>query len=806
MKTRPVFYTAASIPARLLITLFALGGLAACSDGSDRNSPGAVPEPEKSPYADYTLVELAAGDDLEVRAQEALINAQPGTVVQLPAGTYDFTGELSISVDGIVLRGTGMEVPGGTVLRFDQQRSGGQSISVSSNAFVIEDLAVENSPGDAIKVRGTNGATFRRVRVEWTNGPDTNNGAYGLYPVQTRNLLIEDNIVRGASDAGIYVGQSENIIVRRNFVYENVAGIEIENSSFADVYDNEATANTGGILVFELPSPPVTGGEQTRVFNNLVYDNNTPNFAREGNIVGTVPAGTGVMILATDEVEVFDNTITGNDSVAVAIVSYYIEDVGVNRLSYDPVPVKIFVHDNEISGNTGDPQDLAKTLAEFVFDGDAPDVFYDSSGINTDAGLRREYPNGLSEDQRICVVNNSAGTSIGQVNASVILAGLPYDPAISTDTDFFDCLHPPLPPVVLEEVTIEDSNDPTVDAEALCSAPGEGINADALVAACPKLSDYRLFAVATEPRRNANGGIPYDLTTPLFSDYTEKHRFVFVPPGSAAVYRPQSVFDFPIGTVISKTFAVREDLRDALSAEELIETRLLIRRRNGWVALPYIWMDDGSDALLSVAGGTREINWIDINGVPQNTRYEIPDSNNCADCHGGRKLIPIGPKARLLNKTYPYPSGTYNQIEHWSAQGILNGAPDALDRIVTIPGSGDTTAPLDERARGYLDINCAHCHSPAGTADTSGLFLGYFEEDDFEYGICKPPVAAGDGAGTLDYAIVPGDAEASIMVFRMASSEPDIRMPELGRSVVHEEGLQLVADWINAMEQDDCAP
>lgn len=790
---------------RLLISALLLGSLAACSDGSDSAPPNIEPEEAVSPYADYTLIELAPGDDLELRAQEALIAARPGTVVQLPAGTYDFEGELSVSVDGIVLRGKGMDAPDGTVLRFGQQVSSGQSISVTGNAFVVENLAVENSPGDAIKVRGTNGVTFRRVRVEWTNGPDSDNGAYGLYPVQTRNVLIEDSVVRGASDAGIYVGQSENIVVRRNHVYENVAGIEVENSSFADVYDDEVTRNTGGILVFEIPSPPVTGGEQTRVFNNRVYENNTPNFARVGNIVGSVPAGTGVMILATDKVEVFDNTITGNDSTAVMILSYYIEDVGINRLSYDPVPEKIHIHDNEITDNGNNPQDIAKTVADLIFDGRAPEVVYDSSGVNTDAGLRREYPDGLSEDQRICVVNNTAGVTMGQFNGSVILAGLAFDPAISLDTEFFNCSHPSLPAVVLEDVTIETSNDDEVDTQALCSAGGEGVNVDALVADCPKLSDYRLFADATNPIGNANGGIPYDLTTPLFTDYARKYRFVFVPAATRAAYRSLSAFDFPVGTVITKTFTIPEDLRDADSAEELIETRLLIHRQDGWAALPYIWTDDKSEALLSVTGGSRDISWIDADGVPQSTGYIIPNTNHCANCHGEREMLPIGPKARFLNKEYPYEVGIANQIAHWTAQGILRGVPNNLSNIVTVPEWGDGEASLDQRARGYIDVNCAHCHGPKGAADTSGLFLDYFEEVDFEYGVCKPPVAAGDGAGNLDYAIVPGDADASIMVFRMDSNEPDIRMPEIGRSVVHTDGVALVADWINAMAPVDCA-
>ena len=260
---------------KFLTILFILPLLWSCSSGSNDNQTDLNPFDPSIPldpalpidpdFPNYTVILLEPGADLENRILSALITAEQNTVVQLPAGTYDFVGELSSSVDNIVLRGTGMDAESGTVLRFDGQTTGAQSLLATGNNFVVQDLAIENSPGDAIKVIGTNGVTIRRVRIEWTNGPDENNGAYGLYPVQTRNVLIEDCEVRGASDAGVYVGQSENIIVRRNYVYENVAGIEIENSKFADVYENNTVGNTAGILVFDLPGPPIQGGEATRV-------------------------------------------------------------------------------------------------------------------------------------------------------------------------------------------------------------------------------------------------------------------------------------------------------------------------------------------------------------------------------------------------------------------------------------------------------------------------------------------------------------------------------------------------------------
>ncbi|MBP6682812.1 MAG: right-handed parallel beta-helix repeat-containing protein, partial [Halioglobus sp.] len=564
--------------------------------------------------------------------------------------------------------------------------------------FVIQDIAIENTPGDSIKVEGSNGVTIRRVRVEWTNGPDENNGAYGLYPVQCRNVLIEDSRVRGASDAGVYVGQSELIIVRRNYVWENVAGIEIENSKFADVYENETVANTGGVLVFDLPGPPVQGGEATRVFNNNIHDNNTKNFAPEGNIVAVVPTGTGVMVLANDDIEIFGNTITGNQSGGIYIVSYYIYDPFVSKKTYDPVPEKIYFHDNKMSNNAYDPQGLA-ALVGLIFPDNLPVIVYDNSGVGTDTGeLLLEFPEGLGESQAICAVDNSAETSWGQLNAVFYLNGIGDDGQLSTDPELFNCSHASLPPIELEPPKDpENPDNPVVDTDALCGAEGTGLNTEAFVADCPNLSDYRLFADPANPLENANDGIIYDLNTPLFTDYANKYRFVFVPEGTEAVYRSTDVFDFPVGTVIAKTFTIQADLRDDGSAEEIIETRLLIHRKEGWRALPYTWNDAKTDAELTVAGGTQDVSWIDINGVQQSTEYVIPNTNNCANCHNNKDvLLPVGPKARSLNRDYAYDSGAANQLDYWTEQGILTGAPQDKDSIVTIPLWGDTTASLDD--------------------------------------------------------------------------------------------------------------
>ena len=753
-------------------------------------------------FPGYELVRLEDGPDLQARTLSALIEAQPGTIIELPAGLFHFTSELSISKDNIVLRGQGMSAGGGTVLNFAGQTSGAQGIIATGNNFVVEDLAVEDTPGDAIKMVGSNGVTVRRVRVEWTGGPDENNGPYGLYPVQARNVLIEDSEVRGASDAGVYVGQSEIIIVRGNYVYENVAGIEIENSKFADVYDNYTTGNTGGILVFDLPGPPVQGGEATRVFNNMIIDNNEPNFAPAGNIVGRVPAGTGLMVMANDDIEIFGNTIEGNSSFATLTVSYYFVDIGVSKPTYDPVPEKIFVHDNTMSNNAYNPQGDASLVGLVL--GTDQDHFYDSSGVGTDAGLLLEFPDGLAESQAICIVDNGPESSVGQFNVSVILHSIPGDIAASTDPALFNCTHASLPEIELEP-PVDPENPDGPNPLELCEVAGTDINADAYLANCPSLSDYRLFADVTNPLSDPNGGgVIYDLNTPLFTDYANKYRFVFVPEGGEAAYRDTDVFDFPVGTIIAKTFTIQQDLRIAGSPEEIIETRLLIHRNEGWVALPYIWNAAKTDAVLTPAGGVQPISWIDTAGNPRSTNYVIPNTNNCANCHGEDVLLPIGPTARSLNKDYAYASGTANQLEHWDALNILSGVPADTGSIPIIPLWGDTSASLDDRARGYLDVNCAHCHVPGGSGDTSGLYLDYFRPFGLEVGECKTPVAAGGGSGGLSYDIVPGNAAESILLFRMASNDLEVRMPEIGRSIVHTEGVDLIAEWIDAMAPVAC--
>ena len=305
----------------------------------------------------------------------ALLDAKPGDVVTIPAGHFDFDRSLSLSVDGVTVRGAGSEA---SVLSFAGQRAGAEGLLVAADGVTLEGFAVEDARGDAIKINECADLVIRDVRTEWTGGPSPDNGAYGLYPVQCSGVLIENSAAIGASDAGIYVGQSERIVVRGNRVEFNVAGIEIENSKRAEVYDNDVTNNTGGILVFDLPDLPVQGGRETRVYRNRVYDNNTANFAPPGNIVGTVPAGTGVMVNSNDAIEIFDNDIDDHGTAAVMVVSYLITGRAFEDANYDPYPEGIHVHGNRI-GRSGFAPDSAplQALQAALGGGDLPSVLWD---------------------------------------------------------------------------------------------------------------------------------------------------------------------------------------------------------------------------------------------------------------------------------------------------------------------------------------------------------------------------------------------------------------------------------------------
>ncbi|MGD1933122.1 MAG: SO2930 family diheme c-type cytochrome [Candidatus Phaeomarinobacter sp.] len=342
---------------------------------------------------------------------------------------------------------------------------------------------------------------------------------------------------------------------------------------------------------------------------------------------------------------------------------------------------------------------------------------------------------------------------------------------------------------------------------ALANAAHAEINADAITGGKPPavLSDFGFFddLPAQTP---AEGVLPYDLITPLFTDYAEKLRFVYVPEGEAAPYNPDDVFDLPVGAALIKTFAHPEDARAPTKNLRLIETRILAHTPKGWRTYPYVWNADMTDASLSPLGAKMDVSWITTEGTSRTIRYAVPNMNQCRSCHvkgtgRDRTTTPIGPEAKNLNHDYQYTDGPVNQLTRWSQVGILTGAPENPDDAPRLARWDDETLPLDARARGYLDINCAHCHAPDGPAHTSGLYLDTRADRPIQYGVFKRPVAAGRGSGGHEFSINPGDPDSSIIVYRMDSTDPGIMMPELGRSTIHHEGVALLREWIASMEE-----
>ncbi len=331
---------------------------------------------------------------------------------------------------------------------------------------------------------------------------------------------------------------------------------------------------------------------------------------------------------------------------------------------------------------------------------------------------------------------------------------------------------------------------------------GSGLSFDTSTSKYPyQLSEYGFFKGELKEFNPAERVIPYSLNTPLFSDYTEKLRFIYFPEGTQAQYDAEQVLEFPIGTHILKTFYYPIDARKAEKGKQLMETRVLIHEEIGWTALPYVWDEEQEDAYLDVAGDEKEVVWRDDNGKKQQLAYSIPNKNQCKGCHLYKDEIkPIGPSARQLNGDFKYTDGTQNQLEYWNEKGLINNLPpaEARPRLAVWDNS---SLSIDQRARAYLDANCGHCHNPDGPANTSGLYLHSSETDVYKLGLNKAPIAAGRGAGDRDYNIVAGKPNASILVYRMESTDPGVMMPELSRKMVHQEGIDLIREWIKEMEE-----
>lgn len=543
---------------------------------------------------------------------------------------------------------------------------------------------------------------------------------------------------------------------------------------------------------------------------------------------------------------------------------------GVIEDGWRAVPRNIHVHSNTISNSGSNPN--GKLITDIIAAYDAihgvfPSVLYDglgeaiaNSGLFFDDGTEgmpyggvdfKEPPFAMDGGDNVCVSNNG-NVTLGQLYAGDHSAADLDTPDVLLEHQqdkLMNCAQTSLPVHTVtfgdqvfgcgiddgkencgseflgdEEGIDEGTGGLTGDGNLdLCGASGSEVNWAALQGAnCPNLSDYNLFADAMDPTGIANGGgLPYEMNTALFTDYSTKYRYVFVPGGEAAAYTEREAFDFPVGSVLVKTFAMPVDSSmPGAEGEELLETRLLILRETGWSALPYIWTSDKSDAVLTKAGGIIQQSIVH-DGEELTFSYGVPNINQCKQCHQLKgeddiaRFAPIGPKARNLNSDYDYGMGPVNQLSQWVSHGILTGLPADMATVDKVPeygllGEGDLMAKSDAEimglAKGYLDINCAHCHRPEGNASNTGMVLEFwrpYEGNEQAHGTCKAPTAY--GGGHLSHDIVPGDPESSILHFRMDSTNPGDMMPEIGRSLSHDAGVALIHEWIKRLPAAACS-
>lgn len=895
--------------------------LSACGSS---NTDTASPIEGKTVTATNKSYKICTGPDMQKETLIAFFDAREGDVIEFCEGTFNFTVGLIINAKrGIVVKGAGINK---TILNF-KNSSSAEGINAShSDGIVMQDFTVEDTPGNGIRVYRSKYVTLKGVRTRWHDAqgrnerdagytPQSITGAYGLYPVESRHVLMEDCESHGASDAGIYVGQTSDVIVRRCLATYNVAGYEFENTYRAVFENNVATKNTGGFLVFDLPGLSQYG-EKNIVRNNESFNNNTENFAPVGNIVGLTPRGTGMLILATDQLEIYGNKIYDNDTTGIALVNFGLAEPGNTDMKYDFYPEGIHIHNNIFTNNGGNPQEpnpdrgeasalpLLLALknggksAHIVWDGavDTPSACEapkDEDGVpltqpNADSPreegrldergrphFQRTDPEpscrynawkssaSAQSENRLCIEDNNqfSGTNVKTILVSQFLNAhltssepqqLARDLLVPASNDLTPhrCKLPAraVPTLKLPFVpnaAAGDARPSAAEVARVCGATTAGkINFEAaLKYNCPNLEQYGLFTDPKDPRKNpVGGGVLFELNTALFSDYTSKYRFLFMPTGTKAIYQdranapsgppPQganygiepginnngsvtATLIFPVGTIIAKTFTFKNG-----AAEDIVETRLLIKRQTttgiNWVGLPYVWetaADGTRTAVLRIEGATRDNRTYDYSdlgadGIAKThsgtvAQYGIPPALNCLSCHAGDDreagAAPIGPKVRNLNRDNTYGGVTINQLTHLQSQGLLNlPAGKTVDQLEKLPKwNVPATGDIHHRARAYLEVNCAHCHNPNGGASNSGLYLDSLRKVNVQYGICKKPVAAGRGSGGKLYDIIPGDAVGSILNFRLNSVDAGERMPPLARSVVHGEAANFLTSWIN---------
>jgi len=908
---------------------------------------------------------------------DAMIQLKPGDTLEFGCGFFELDQGLLIqATEDVLIKGCGIDK---TVLSFKDSANVTGLEALNVRGITVEDFTIADSPGDAFKLKGVKWGTLRNVRAIWSGGaaepisknnyneriqvsctkpplnegeptpdyiPSSSSGRYGIYPVESENILVENSESIGASDAGIYVGQTNNAIIRTSRAAYNVMGFEIENVRNGEYDENVAECNTGGFLIYDLEN--ITQyGDSSLMLNNKARNNNTYNFGQSG-LVAMVPRGVGFITLGYDNIEMYNNTFEDHATAAVLYISYELIDGkgGTGDKKLDPYTEGFHMHNNVMKNSgydlpkpelsklaegdittllpfligiknlpTLDLSDLVGSLgslgnilnlgkgAHIIWDGlldelddscpypvDAegnpvpkdekgkplhthehpnPECYYNAYKFDNEG--KRKLPqwgacfhNNTFEGKGIPYLNfhGTAGMEAAELlldqDPSKLLELLPGLANFASDTKLeeHDCekrfgkLLPSIKRVEIPPFERSGEIEPGLDEDyvnTLCEAPvSEGeINRAALAVDCPLLKQYNLFEDEDNPRSMPHqDGVPFVVNTKLFADYSTKYRVLFLPPGEKAVYKdgqngsaPNSTIEFPIGTVIAKTFAFTDESK---GTERMIETRLLIKRpgqtgKGVWVGLPYIWDEDGV-ARLAMGGGKFAVEWhyrdSDSNELMSGATesYSVPNASQCITCHGNDDQpsgsAPIAPKPRNLNRVYRPESkfmgnsgqGGFpqvNQLQDWVDRGLLTGMPELeidargiaknIERLPVwnLPGDGRYDAhskkDVEERLRAYLEVNCQHCHNDKGAASNTGYYLDHFRNVGASYGICKKPTATGGGSCGRTRIVVPGDSEKSIVTCRIEAEHdsPQRMMPPIARSVSHAGAVALLKEWIN---------
>lgn len=726
----------------LLTLLVAAGAAAGChpSDGFDGCTRFVAPAADAD--ATHDAVQTALGD------------AQPGDVICFQPGTYALHDEVTLATPNVELRGSRA---GRAIFDFSGQRSGANGVAVAADGFLMQHLTVKNSAGQGIRIQKSTGVTLRDVEVTWDAGPMMGNGGYGIYPTECTDVVITQCQVSYASDAGVYVGQSHHIVVDHDETFGNVIGIEIENSDDAEVMHDDSHDNVGGILAFNLPFLPRKGTHRVTIHDNQVHDNNQETFAAPGSIVRQVPAGTGIMVVAADEIEVHHNHVEHNDSIGIGDFSFLLtmDDGWKKDAGYNPYPHDVWIHDNSLAHNGENPRDQAGVIAsvlgvdtveQLVWDGAV-----DPAATEANAGTCFSH-NGAASFRNLDFANSFANSS--------------------TDVGPVTCTRAPL--------GAEGPYAPVPVAPRRPVQPHE------------TLSAYGFFTGPLAQQTPAPGVVPYEVAAPLYADGAGKLRFMVLPAGGKIGFDPTGHWTFPEGTTFIKTFYAD----DGAGGRKLLETRLEMRLDGAWTLQTYLWDDAQTEATRFVPGRTVT--------RPDGTPYRVPSSDQCPICHASNAVpVPLGPRTRQLNRDVMLAGQMVNQLDQWAAQGFFATPPppaSTLEHLVDPMGND----ALDARARSYLDANCSHCHSMGGTASSTNLRLDLETTDWTQLGVCKGPVSAGPGSGSLMFDVVPGDPAHSIVVYRMSSTEPEVKMPQLPTLTADAAGVQLVSDWIQSLQLPAC--